>query len=180
MARGNDIGSFFERLTKRAPGGRRTVAPETEPEPDRRPRGRLRDVLRRRPGRGAGAGTQSDAVTVEYTPDLDGDPDPGEVVWAWVPYEEDPSQGKDRPVVIIGRRNSSLVGAPLTSRHDDREAQVAVGTGAWDSQGRPSYARIWRMLDVDARSVRREGAVLARDRFDRVVAAVDEYHDVRH
>ena len=45
-----------------------------------------------------------DQLHIEYTPCLDGDPDPGEVVWTWVPYEEDPMQGKDRPVVIIGRR----------------------------------------------------------------------------
>jgi len=38
-------------------------------------------------------------VQFEYTPHLDGDPDPGEVVWTWVPYEDDPSQGKDRPVL---------------------------------------------------------------------------------
>ena len=36
-------------------------------------------------------------VRVEYTPEMDGDADPGEVVWAWVPYEEDPNRGKDRP-----------------------------------------------------------------------------------
>src|SRR3954468_725955 len=37
-----------------------------------------------------------------YAPKADGRPDPGEVVWAWVPYEEDPTQGKDRPVLVIG------------------------------------------------------------------------------
>ncbi len=37
-----------------------------------------------------------------YAPKANGKPDPGEVVWAWVPYEEDPSQGKDRPVLVIG------------------------------------------------------------------------------
>ena len=39
-------------------------------------------------------------MTVHYAPDLDGDADPGEVVWAWVPYEEDPTQVKDRPVLV--------------------------------------------------------------------------------
>ena len=29
-------------------------------------------------------------------------PEPGEVVWTWVPYEEDPTRGKDRPVPVIG------------------------------------------------------------------------------
>ena len=38
-----------------------------------------------------------------YSPDTDGEADPGEVVWAWVPYEDDPAQGKDRPVLLIAR-----------------------------------------------------------------------------
>ena len=118
-------------------------------------------------------------VTVEYSPRIDGDPDPGEVVWTWVPFEEDPQQGKDRPVVVIGRRRGGLVGVPLTSRQNDREAQIAIGTGEWDPQRRPSYARIWRMLDIEADRMRREGAILERGRFEDVVAAVDRYYDIR-
>lgn len=117
-------------------------------------------------------------VTIEYSPRIDGDPDPGEVVWTWVPFEEDPDQGKDRPVVVIGRRNRSLVGVPLTTRYNDREAQISIGTGDWDPERRTSYARIWRMLDIDEDKTRREGAVLQRDRFDAVIAAVDEYYDI--
>src|SRR5262249_40217914 len=30
-----------------------------------------------------------------YAPDLDGQADPGEIVWTWVAYEDDPRQGKD-------------------------------------------------------------------------------------
>ena len=37
-------------------------------------------------------------MTTSYEPDPDGQPDPGEVVWAWVAYEDDPARGKDRPV----------------------------------------------------------------------------------
>jgi hypothetical protein len=118
-------------------------------------------------------------VTVEYSPRIDGDPDPGEVVWTWVPFEEDPDQGKDRPVVVIGRRGRSLVGVPLTTKQNSREAQISIGTGDWDPKRRKSYARIWRMLDIDQEKTRREGAVLERRRFDDVVAAVDEYYDVR-
>ena len=51
-----------------------------------------------------------DRLIIEYSPHLDGDADPGEVVWTWVPYEEDRSVGKDRPVAIIGRRGDMLVG----------------------------------------------------------------------
>lgn len=115
-------------------------------------------------------------IQIEYSPSLDGDPDPGEVVWTWVPYEEDPTQGKDRPVVIIGRSGASLLGVALTSKQHDNEAQVEVGTGPWDGQGRPSYAKIERLLRVDPDQVRREGAVLDRQRFDAVVAGVGRIH----
>lgn len=117
-------------------------------------------------------------VAVEYSPRIDGDPDPGEVVWTWVPFEEDPEQGKDRPVVVIGRRNRGLVGVPLTTKKNDREAQISIGTGDWDPKRRRSYARIWRMLDIDEDKTRREGAVLDRDKFDDVIVAVDRYYDI--
>ena len=44
-----------------------------------------------------------DAPGIVYAPEVDGEPDPGEVVWGWVPYEDDPSQGKDRPVILLAR-----------------------------------------------------------------------------
>jgi PemK-like, MazF-like toxin of type II toxin-antitoxin system len=117
-------------------------------------------------------------VRIEYTPQLDGDPDPGEVVWTWVPFEDDPRLGKDRPVVIVGRHGSVLSGVALTSKPKDRVDHVDVGTGPWDSRGRPSYAKVDRLLDIDPNRVRREGAALSRRRFDAVVEAVDRLHDV--
>ena len=118
-------------------------------------------------------------VTIDYSPKIDGDPDPGEIVWTWVPYEEDPSQGKDRPVMVIGRRGDILVGVPLTTKPDDREPQVDVGTGSWDSEHRVSYARIWRMFDVDPHAMRREGAIVEPAKFVAVIKAVDKYYDIR-
>jgi hypothetical protein len=117
-------------------------------------------------------------VRIVYTPQLDGDPDPGEVVWTWVPFEDDPTLGKDRPVVIVGRHGSVLSGVALTSKPKHRADYVDVGTGSWDSEGRPSYAKVDRLLDIDPDGVRREGAVLSRRRFDAVVEAVDRIHDV--
>lgn len=118
----------------------------------------------------------SDQVRIEYSPCLDGDPDPGEVVWTWVPYEEDPTQGKDRPVVIIGRRGANLVAVPLTSKAHDNDLQVVVGRGPWDREGRVSYAKVERLLNVEPHRVRREGAVLERRHFDDVVAGVRRAH----
>jgi hypothetical protein len=94
------------------------------------------------------------------------------VVWTWVPYEDDPTIGKDRPVVIIGRRGDVLLGVPLTSKHHDNELQVVIGRGPWDPAGRVSYAKVERLLEVDPAQVRREGATLDRRHFDDVVNGV--------
>jgi hypothetical protein len=32
-----------------------------------------------------------------YAPEPDGQPDPGEIVWTWVPYEEDPARARIVP-----------------------------------------------------------------------------------
>ena len=120
-----------------------------------------------------------------YSPDPDGDADPGEVVWAWVPFEEDPAQGKDRPVLVLARHETRLVVAQMTSKDHDRDAtQEArwgrfwhdVGTGDWDRQGRPSEVRLDRLLLVEPASVRREGATMRREVFDGVVAALRRHH----
>ncbi|CAM2856540.1 PemK-like protein [Actinomyces slackii] len=120
-----------------------------------------------------------------YSPDPDGDADPGEVVWTWVPYEEDASRGKDRPVLVLARSGGRLVVAQMTSKdHDGDAAQEArhgrywhdVGTGDWDRQGRPSEVRLDRLLLVSPDSVRREGATMARRTFDGVVAALRAHH----
>lgn len=113
-----------------------------------------------------------DGAFIEYNPDLDGNADPGEVVWTWVPWEEDPTKGKDRPVVILGQRDGLLIGVPLTSKQRDDERQVAVGAGPWDSHSRPSFAKIERVLEVDPGQVRREGAILPRSSFDDIVRAL--------
>ena len=111
-----------------------------------------------------------------YDPALDGDADPGEIVWTWVPFEEDASQGKDRPAVVIARQGDDVLLVPLSSKdHQDRrdhEDWVPLGSGAWDQEGRVSYADLSRVLTVPADSIRREGAVLERGRFEALVTAV--------
>lgn len=119
-------------------------------------------------------------VVITYQPERDGDPDPGEVVWTWIPYEDDPTQGKDRPVVVIGVAGPDLVVVPLSSQdHDgrrDADEWVELGSGPWDSSNRVSYADIDRLLRVAPGVVRREGALLDRDDFDRVVTAARSHH----
>ena len=110
------------------------------------------------------------ARRVAYAPDLDGAADPGEIVWTWVPYEEDDGRGKDRPVLVVGREGRDLVGLMLSSqsgRADDRN-WIGIGAGKWDGEGRPSYVRLDRVIEVGEHEIRREGAVLDEGRFDRV------------
>ena len=129
--------------------------------------------------RAASTAGRATAPDVEYRPRDDGRPDPGEVVWAWVPYDENDGRGKDRPVLVIGRRGGRLLGLMLSSQDHDRDAAdearhgrlwTDLGVGAWDARGRPSEVRLDRLLVLEPTEVRREGAALDRARFDRVVA----------
>lgn len=129
---------------------------------------------------GLGRSSRASGDEFAYAPRADGRPDPGEVVWGWVAYEDDPRQGKDRPVLIVGRRSDRLLGLMLTSKDHDRDAAdearhgrhwMDVGTGAWDRERRPSEVRLDRLLVLDPGSVRREGAALERGIFDSVINA---------
>lgn len=148
-------------------------------QPPSRPRSKAAPA----PGTGATAypGDFVGLPQMEWAAKADGRPDPGEIVWTWVPFEEDHSQGKDRPVLLIGRDGRWLLGLQLTSKDHDRDAQqerragrewIDIGSGAWDKRGRPSEVRVNRIIRVDETAVRREGATLDRQVFARVTAAV--------
>jgi hypothetical protein len=135
---------------------------------------RLGDLVGRlMPGRKSNVRVEATHVRVTYSPSLDGDADPGEVVWTWVPYEDDPTQGKDRPVIVLGFDEGGLAVVPLTSKGGDRD-ELPVGSGGWDRERRPSYAKVDQVLVVSPGDVRREGAILDRAVFDRVAKAVEQ------
>lgn len=113
-------------------------------------------------------------VTLAYSPDLDGLADPGEIVWAWVPYEEDPSRGKDRPLLVVGRTGHRLLGMMLSSKGDDGPDWLELGP--WGPDGRVSYLRLDRVFVLDEDDIRREGAVLDGDRFARVASTLMQTH----
>ncbi|HAN23633.1 MAG TPA: PemK domain-containing protein, partial [Microbacterium ginsengisoli] len=84
-------------------------------------------------------------IRVAYSPSPGGAADGGEIVWTWVPFQENPRQGKDRPVLVIGRAGRAHAWAmKLTSKSHvgDRE-YVSLGSGAWDASRRESW------LDLD-------------------------------
>lgn len=107
---------------------------------------------------------------------------PGEVVWAHVPFEEDHSQGKDRPALVVGHDSGWVLGLPMTSQDHDRDEDqerragrhwIDVGSGGWDRQRRRSEARVDRIVRLDPSTVRREGGQVDEGVYQAVVTAVD-------
>lgn len=120
-------------------------------------------------------------LRISYAPDPDGEPDAGEVVWTWVPYAENDGRGKDRPVLVIGRRDPLRVYAVrLTSRsHEGERDFLEIGPGEWDPAGRPSWVDVDRLYSVPHAAMRREGAELDQDRFALVARALQQRHGWR-
>lgn len=115
-------------------------------------------------------GDYRDMIDFEYSPSMDGDADPGEIVWTWVPFEEDHSQGKDRPVLLVGRDGEYLLALMMTSKdHNNREHAdsnyLDIGSGPWDPQGRASEVKLNRVIRVRPDAMRREGAIMPEDTF---------------
>jgi len=149
----------------------------TAPPARRRPAGTPAGPRRGGPDAGAYPGDFRGKATVRYAPNANGVPEPGEIVWTWVPFEEDHSQGKDRPVLLVGTKGRYLLGLMLTSKDHDGDPRraanyVDIGTGPWDRQWRPSEARLDRVLQIDPAAVRREGAILDAGRFRGVAKAL--------
>lgn len=125
-------------------------------------------------------------MTYDATPDSH--PDPGEIVWAWVSFEDDPGRGKDRPLLVLAEESGAdgpvVVGLMLSSRdrgrgdHTDAHGNrwVDIGTGDWDRQGRASEVRINRLIRVRVADVRRPGGALDRARFESVANATRDAH----
>jgi hypothetical protein len=115
------------------------------------------------------------ASSIVFDPRVNAEPDPGEVVWTWVPYEENDGRGKDRPVVIVARdAQRSVFALQLTSRPHDDDARhfVFVGPGPWDSQGRPSWARLDRVFRVFESGMRREASSVSSKQFAALSSAL--------
>ena len=125
-----------------------------------------------------GAGATRDLTRAEiaelspsYSPNPDGDPDPGEVIWTWVPYVENDGRGKDRPVLIISRlADGSTAGCYLSTK--DHDGYISVGRGAWDSKGRESFLNPERLLRITDEGMRREGTVMPKERFAKATAEI--------
>jgi hypothetical protein len=117
-----------------------------------------------------------DGLTITYAPDVDGEPDTGEIVWTWVPYDERDGRGKDRPVLVIAREDADRVLAVrlTTKTHEGDRDYLEIGAGPWDAAGRPSWVDVEQIYRVHREGMRREASVLDLDRFTGVAAALQQ------
>ena len=120
-------------------------------------------------------------VRMSYSPQTDGAPDPGEVVWTWVPFEENDGRGKDRPVLVVAVEPAgTYLAVQLTSKDHDGEGDfVPVGAGGWDGEHRPSWVNLDRVIRVHEGGMRREAAALPREPFERVTGRLQQRYGWR-
>lgn len=118
---------------------------------------------------------------LKYGANRDKIADPGEVIWAWIPFEEDFSQGKDRPALVVGYDGGWVLALPMSSQdHASDRAQeqragrywLELGAGNWDSQARTSWVRVDRIVRVNPADVRRHAGEIDRATFNRVASGL--------
>ena len=179
------IGFFFEQGRTNKPAARTDASPtrrSSHAGPSARPVKRSGDsrshsahhrqdpAASKRPDTSIREASIADALAhASYEPVMDGDA----------------SVGKDRPAVVIGAQGEGVYILQLTSKDHTRDADQEaaagrywfdIGSGAWDSKGRPSEVRLDRALWVKATEVRREGSILPRATWQRIVDALEDHH----
>jgi hypothetical protein len=164
--------SFLSQITAAL---RAVLAPKKAGAPARPTPARPGTVPAESPGQGGSSATlevdpsRIGKVRMTYSPSRDGAPDPGEIVWTWVPFEERDGRGKDRPVLVVAAEPAgTFLAVQLTSKAHRNADFVPIGSGAWDSAGRPSWVNIDRVFRVHAAGMRRETAGLPAQTFTAV------------
>jgi hypothetical protein len=175
------LGDLIKTVSDVMTGGRRGGAPSREPGR----RGGRRSASM--PGE-SGPDTTVEVdpqrigrVRMSYSPQADGAPDPGEVIWTWVPFEENDGRGKDRPVLVVAVESAgTCLAVQLTSKDHDGEGDfVSVGAGDWDGEHRPSWVNLDRVIRVHEGGMRREAAALPREPFERVTDRLRQRYGLR-
>jgi hypothetical protein len=76
--------------------------------------------------------------------------------------------------LFAGRSGARRDRVSYAPRHN---GWLPIGQGAWDRQSRQSFVRLDRVIELRADSIRREGSVLDRARFEYVASALRARHD---
>ncbi|WP_425833224.1 type II toxin-antitoxin system PemK/MazF family toxin [Streptomyces fractus] len=113
-------------------------------------------------------------------------PEPGDIWWALVPYEDGPESkgprgarrvgrrrvtgGKDRPCLVLSVRRGVATVAKITSRyHDERPGVIALPPGSvGDARGRASFLETDELRTVPVSDFRRPAGVIDPGLWDQV------------
>ncbi|MFF4150974.1 type II toxin-antitoxin system PemK/MazF family toxin [Streptomyces sp. NPDC001651] len=96
-------------------------------------------------------------------------PEPAEIWWANVPYEDRPG-AKDRPCLVLAVRGQRVTVAKITSRNRaERGGVIALPPGSvGDAGGRASYLETGELRVVPVRDFRRRVGVMDPAVWDQV------------
>ncbi len=96
-------------------------------------------------------------------------PQPAEIWWADVPYEDGPGS-KDRPCLVLEMRGKNAVVVKITSKyHDERAGVIPLPPGSvGDAQGRPSFLETDELRSVPVWAFRRRVGVVDPILWDQV------------
>lgn len=116
--------------------------------------------------------TKSMPRTLYYAPSMDGQAEPGEVVFIWTPSDGPDQPLRERAMLIVGHNHGTVLGLLISPNpeHADDDRWAGLGTGDWDRAGRPCWGRLDRVLEVSELGIRRQGILFPRNRFERVAA----------
>ncbi|VEH09218.1 PemK-like protein [Corynebacterium kutscheri] len=108
------------------------------------------------------------ARSIFYAPDMDGQVDPGEIVWFIAPVDK--HSGEERAMVVIARTGDTVYGLLISANahHDKEETWLDIGAGPWNKKGHNAWVRLDKVITVPETSLRREGSVIPQQRFDRI------------
>lgn len=114
--------------------------------------------------------TERMSRNIYYAPDMDGQAEPGEVVWIWAPSDGPDLPPRERAMLVVGRDRHTILGLLISPnpQHAGAESWLDIGAGEWDASGRQCWIRLDRVLEVSEQGVRRQGALFPPRRFERI------------
>ncbi|MFF5841966.1 type II toxin-antitoxin system PemK/MazF family toxin [Streptomyces massasporeus] len=100
---------------------------------------------------------------------LEGRPQPAEIWWADVPYEDE-ARTKDRPCLVLAVRGERATVAKITTRfRDERTGVIPLPPGSvGDAQGRASFLETDELREVPVWGFRRRVGVVDPALWDQV------------
>ncbi|WP_297007116.1 type II toxin-antitoxin system PemK/MazF family toxin [uncultured Corynebacterium sp.] len=117
------------------------------------------------------------ARPVIYAPDMDGQVDPGEVVWYGVVRTRDDTP-ELRACLIVGRNEHTLLGLLISSNpeHRTEDNWISIGTGLWDPKGNKCWVRVDRIVEIPEARIQRRGVSMPERRYDRIAGELRSRH----